>query len=63
VCLNWSASPAIARVNCPDAPTSGQEIRVVELLTNEVSMRSPEDMRTAGLHVTIPEWAIQIFEY
>jgi hypothetical protein len=41
---------AVAHVHCPNAPGGGREIRVVELLTNEVSIRMADlDMGHSNL--------------
>jgi hypothetical protein len=65
VCFNFVDSHAVADIVCPDAPDAVRDdlIDVVEMLSETIYRRDPEEMRTKGLHVILHEYELQIFTY
>jgi hypothetical protein len=65
VCLNFAAAHAVASIICPDAPDPIEydKIQVFEYLTETTYRRDAAEMRTAGLHVILREYEIQVFSY
>jgi hypothetical protein len=64
VCLNFRDAHAVANVVCEDAPeVDATVIDVVELLSLTIFRRSPNAIRTAGLHVILHEYELQVFSY
>ena len=46
-----------------DAPLSGSQIPVVDLMTQTTYYRDPQVLRTQGLTVVLSEYQVQIFQY
>jgi len=66
VCVNFVNAHAVANVHCPEAPdaeTEKKTIDVLELLSDTLFRRNPEEMRGNGLHVILHEFELQVFTY
>lgn len=64
IVVNFSDQQGWGNVQVADAhASSGDEVRLTELLSGEEYTRSGSEMRGRGLTVGLPPWSAQIFKY
>ena len=61
--IHFGEGQAGGNIRLDDAPLSGSQIPVTDLMTGTTYYRDPEVLRTQGLTVVLGEYQVQIFQY
>lgn len=61
IAVNYAANQSQCYMRIPTAHIETSQVRLIDLMGNDVYERSVQDLRTKGLYVDLPAWGFHVF--